>query len=171
MADWRALAAQALQTPIYPHDKTAKGDRTPSEGGSVGSVPAPDRDTEERAAIIEEGAKVPREWADGFARLLSTPAPSGVLPRDWMATLDAAGNFIDQWAEKAQRLGWTVTELFGVDPKAPLARLDRRGVAFALAGHQVRAITENEVVTERDGQRMRLFRPSNPGPLAWEALP
>jgi hypothetical protein len=81
---------------------------------------------EERAAIVEEGAGVPREWAEGYARLCLMPPPFGVSVDRWLAVINGVGHFLDQWAGKAHALGWTAAELFGLDPVAPLIRLDRR---------------------------------------------
>ncbi len=168
----KALARKVLErnAPCNNTDNPALVDATVTATVSR-DEPVELHDVEEWAALIEEGANVPCEWAEGFAKVLNAPAPRGVLARDWLATLDAAGHFIDKWAAQAQGLGWSASDLFGLDPGAPLARLDRRGVAFGLAGHQVLAITEREIITERDGKRMRLFKPNNPGPVAWEAMP
>src|SRR3954471_23447896 len=51
----------------------------------------PDSDREERAAIIEEGAGVPRTWAEGYAALCTMPPPSGFWPDRWQRIIDATG--------------------------------------------------------------------------------
>jgi hypothetical protein len=40
---------------------------------------------EERAAIVEYAASVPREWAEGFARLDPGRPPDDVPPRRWLS--------------------------------------------------------------------------------------
>jgi hypothetical protein len=95
--------------------------------GPIGRVPeaigakgpngaAPSLDFEERAAVIEEGAKVPRDWAEAFARLQAMPAPAGVDPADWTARINGAGRFLDQWGTQAAALGWTAEEVLRFDP-------------------------------------------------------
>jgi hypothetical protein len=125
---------------------------------------------EERAAIVEEGAKVPREWAEGFARLCCMSPPGGTNRHEWQAALDGAGRFLDQWAGKAHALGWTASELFGLNPDAPLGRLDQRGAAYFLARREVVAVTADEITFRVDDVLQRLRRrpvTSRPG---WEAL-
>jgi hypothetical protein len=57
----------------------------------------------ERAAVIEEGAHVPRPWAEAFARLELTRPPRQAL--------DTAGRALDAWGVQAARLGWRPDEL------------------------------------------------------------
>ena len=44
---------------------------------------------DERAAIVECGAGVPRGWAEGFAALCSMPAPTGFSSERWERIVDA----------------------------------------------------------------------------------
>src|SRR4051794_7119196 len=59
----------------------ALGGVGPETANSRSSDPDPDR--EERAAIIDEGAGVPRTWAEGYAALCTMPPPSGFWPDRW----------------------------------------------------------------------------------------
>jgi hypothetical protein len=79
------------------------------------SAEGPVAELAERAAIIADGAAVPADWAQGFARPDTVPAPGGVQPTQWREVVDAAGRFLDQWGGKAAALGWTAGELFGLD--------------------------------------------------------
>src|SRR6267154_5167077 len=65
------------------------------------SLPADADDLDERAAIIEEGAGVPKRWAEGFAAMCSMPAPTGFSPERWRRIINATGTFLDEWAAKA----------------------------------------------------------------------
>src|SRR5438067_12810020 len=47
-------------------------------------------DPNERAAIIECGAKVPRRWAEDYAALCSMAPPAGFSPERWQRVVDAA---------------------------------------------------------------------------------
>ena len=122
----------------------------------------------ERAAIVEEGADVPRAWAEGFARLEAWPVPRGVTPAEWLATIDAAGRFLDEWAGKAHALGWTAGELFGLDDDAPLNRRDRRGAAFFLARAEVLVITREAITVRIGGATQSIYRRAGMGPAAWD---
>ena len=81
-------------------EKTApvRPDEALSSFNSFLSSPGYADDLDERAAIIEEGANIPRRWAEGFAAMASMPAPIGFLPERWQRIIDAAGVFIDKWA-------------------------------------------------------------------------
>src|SRR5260370_10125625 len=68
---------------------------------------------DERAAIIEYGAGVPRRWAQGFAALCSMSAPSGFTPERWQRIIDAAGVFLDRWGDEAVRCCWSDLDVFG----------------------------------------------------------
>jgi len=102
--------------------------------------PGADDDLEERAALVEYGAGVPREWAEGFARLdCSKPPPGYPLPR-WHQIINDGGLFLDQWAHQAAGLGWTALDVFGVNPAAPLVRYDGMGLVPLIQGCRVISI-------------------------------
>lgn len=89
-------------------------------------------DLDERAALIEEGAAVPRTWAEGFAALCAMPAPTGFSTARWQRIVDATGKFLDTWADMAIACGWTDLDVFGCDPDRPDARFDAMGLALLL---------------------------------------
>ena len=65
-----------------------------------------DRDNfDERAALIEEGAKVPRAWAEGFARLDPDRPPRDVTAKRWCEIVNGIGIFLDRWANSSRRDG------------------------------------------------------------------
>jgi hypothetical protein len=102
--------------------------------------PDADDDLEERAALVEYGAGVPREWAEGFARLDCSKPPQGYpLPR-WHQIINDGGLFLDQWAHQAAELGWTALDVFGVNPAAPLVRYDGMGLVPLIQGCRVISI-------------------------------
>ena len=96
---------------------------------------------EERAAIVEFDAGVPREWAEGFAKLCCMPKPGGIGPRQWQQLIDNAGTFIDRFASQAASLGWDTASVFGCHPVAPTARLDLAGLVFLIGDGEIIAIT------------------------------
>ena len=125
-------------------------------------------DFEERAAITEYDGGAPRAWAEGFAALQCMPVPRGIPARIWRAMVDGGGRFLDKWGNKADALGWTPGELFGLDKDAPLNRRDRRGAAFFLADAEVVDITEDEITVKIDGAVQRIRRRDGFTIPAWE---
>ena len=104
-----------------------------AERASEQSAPAPSiDDLDERAAIVEYGARIPRRWAEGFAALSSMPAPHGFSPERWHRIVDAAGAFLDRWAAEAIVAGWTDLDVFGADAAAPDKRFDCMGLVLLL---------------------------------------
>ncbi len=152
---------------IVEYQEVARKDtpahRTHRKNTNVEIGADPDSFTE-RAAIIEEGdgcsrdeaetraaqeqgyaaaddlhGEVVARWAAEINRLSKLNAVS----QDGTEALKRAKAFIAEgWAIQAIRLGWSECELFGVCPRAPWARLDRKGIAFCGA---VQAITEDAV--------------------------
>jgi hypothetical protein len=120
-------------------------------------------DLDERAAIIEEGANVPKRWAEGYAALASMPAPAGFSPERWQRIVDAAGIFIDRWAADAIKCGWSDLDLFGVNPVRPDARFDAMGLLLMLDRCEVVAIDDEgaDLVTVT-GARQRYRRRALP---------
>ncbi len=79
-------------------------------------------------------------WAAEIERLATLPAVSP----DGAEALKRAKAFIAEgWALQAVRLGWDEVEIFGICPRAPWVRQDRKGVAF---GGAVQAVTAAAVV-------------------------
>lgn len=106
-------------------------------------------DFEERAAIIEHGTGVPREWAEGFARLDLTNRPTGFTDKRWRQLIDDGGRFLDRWGAEAERLGWKAEDVFGVHPVVPSARYDLMGLVPLIGGGNVVAVTENRATIRR----------------------
>jgi hypothetical protein len=126
---------------------------------------------EERAALIEYGASVPRAWAEGFARLNCVNPIDGFSPEAWRHLIDDGGVFLDRWSGEAVGLGWTVADVFGVDPTAPAARFDRMGLVPLIRGGAVVAIdTNSATIQTRTGGTLRYRRANVAGEAAplWE---
>lgn len=127
---------------------------------SVTSVTTENERVEERAAIMASEARMPDAWASAFAEIVEGPVRFPSDPHRWHTVVDGALVFADQWASKAHALGWTVVELFGLDPIAPAARLDTRGLAFLL-GNSARVVAIDsagaDIVTAQ-GSRQRFYR-------------
>ncbi len=76
--------------------------------------------------------------------------------------------FASEWGGKAHALDWSAAELFGLDPVAPLHRLDRRGAAFFLIDGEVVAITRELIKLNVAGANQSLHRRSGFTVPAWE---
>ena len=116
----------------------------PDEGinsfNSFLSSPADTNDHDERAALVESDANVPRRWAEGFAALSSMPAPTGFSSDRWRRIIDAAGQFLDRWAAGAIKCGWSDLDVFGCNPDRPDARFDAMGLVLLLDRCEVASI-------------------------------
>jgi hypothetical protein len=69
--------------------------------------------------------------------------------------------FEEPWCARAKPAGWTVLQLYGLDPVAPRARIGRMGAAFlaCLRGHQVAEVDRRAVaMVTRTGSRLRLYQ-------------
>ena len=132
--------------------------------------PGADDDLEERAALVEYGAGVPREWADGFARLdCSKPPPGYPLPR-WHQIINDGGLFLDRWAHQAAGLGWTALDVFGVNPAAPLVRYDGMGLVPLIQGCRVISIAADSAqIKTSSGNTQTYSRRPRPDAVAlWQ---
>ena len=129
----------------------------------------------ERAAIVEHDGAIPREWAEGFARLDPDRPPGDVPLRRWQRFVDDVGFFLDSpLCAVAAALGWGTYDLFGCDRDRPFARIDHAGLLWLLNGAKLVMLAENAATIEtRTGARQTYRRrPSEPGRvLAWELAP
>lgn len=148
-------------------------------GATVGTIsgaretPVPWSESEdERAAIIEYKAGVPRTWAEGFARLHPDHPPADVPPQRWQQFVDDCGQFLDGgFAATAAALGWGTYDLFGCDRDRPFARIDQCGLLWLLNGAWLIALTaETATIEARAGVRQSYRRrPAAPGRvLVWK---
>ena len=97
-----------------------------------------------------------KRWSAEIERLGKLPAvsPDGAEALKW-----AQAFISEKWALQAARLGWDEVELFGVCPRAPWRRLDRKGAAF---GGAVQAVTA-DAVTYVGGLRRYRAQVNNDG--------
>jgi hypothetical protein len=127
----------------------------------------------ERAAIVEHDGVIPREWAEGFARLDPDRPPGDVRPQRWLRFVDDVGLFLDSpFCASAAALGWGPYDLFGCDRDRPFARIDHLGLLWLLDGAQVIALTADTATIKRSNGSILTYRrragrePSNV--LTWE---
>jgi hypothetical protein len=125
----------------------------------------------ERAAIVQFEGSIPRDWAEGFARLVPDRPPGDVPLRRWQRFVDDVGLFLDRWAAHAAVLGWGPRDLFGCDRDQPFARIDKAGLLWVLNGNRLIMLADDVATIEtRIGVRQTWRRkPDEPGrALAWE---
>ncbi len=131
----------------------------------------PHADAEE-AAAAEQGfasafdlrAALIAEWRHGLEQLSALAVePVGVL-----AAAAALRFLAEGWPEKALTLGWLEADLVGADARAPWARLDRRGAAYAA---ELPAAITSEAIVYRSGgdgeRRVRRGSRASGGVLPW----
>lgn len=129
-------------------------------------------DFEERAALIQFGANVPRHWAEPFARLNVMERPPAYTPERWYRIIDDGGRFLDRWAAIAEELGWTAEEVFGVSSAAPEARPDLKGLVALINGWEVTAIAADKATIRnpKTGNCLSIYRRADAAGrcLLWE---
>jgi hypothetical protein len=127
---------------------------------------------EERAAIAEDGAGVPRNWAESFARLDIAERPPDFTGKAWRQLIEDGGRFLDCWASEAARLGWSALDVFGVYPAAPSTTYDAIGLVPLIRGGDVVTIrSDNATVRTREGTLLTYLRRPQLGAIAvWKLV-
>ncbi|WP_162912918.1 hypothetical protein [Rhodospirillaceae bacterium SYSU D60014] len=98
--------------------------------------------------------------------MCAMPCPTGITQSDWESLVDACGRLLDRWGGRLSELGWTTADLFGMDARAPMARLDHAGLVRFLIGRDVVEVSADAVkLRTRNGgkQRLRRGRAGAPG--------
>jgi hypothetical protein len=173
LVDTLRRIASTSETRSRPNERNETNEIIPERASA--SIPLVSAADPERAAIIEDGAGVPREWADGFARLSSMSIPEGIPVHRWRQLIDSAGRFIDCFAVQAHQLGWDTTSVFGCHPHRPDARLDLQGLIWLIGDGELVAIGETTArIKTRTGStltyRRRPVDRREPVVAAWELL-
>jgi hypothetical protein len=170
----RATRASAGGVPQIDHTNQSGNPSNPGHpGDGSGAQPLAVPLDEERAALIEHEGGIPREWAEGFARLDPNRPPGDVPLRRWRTFVDDIGVFLDgRWAATAAALGWGPGELFGCDRDRPFARVDTAGLLWLLNGDTLVALSSEIAVIERVTGARQTYRRRAPRDgdvsLAWE---
>jgi hypothetical protein len=127
---------------------------------------------EERAAIVEYEAGIPRVWADGLARLDRDRPPGGVPPKRWLQFVDDCGRFLDSpFCAVAAALGWSPLALFGCSRDRPIDRVDEAGLLWSLHGNRLVALSEHTAKIETRTGARQTYRRKPSGEhrvLVWE---
>lgn len=95
----------------------------------------------ERAAIVEEGARVPRAWAEAFASL-DLVARQHYPEAGARQLIDDAGWFLDRWGNEAARLGWSAVDVFGTERTSDVTAMPT-GLVSVISGGVVESIGDD----------------------------
>jgi hypothetical protein len=123
----------------------------------------------------QELAGLPREIADGVRAILSADGARGIPPQRWPRVRGDAARLVEGgWLERALALGWTASDLFGCDRRAPWHRLDRAGLVLLTGEHEIVELSEDVAALRTStGSTLRYRRRSPAKPpmaLLWELL-
>jgi hypothetical protein len=123
------------------------------------------------AAGVHDKTPDPGSYASALAALRAQ-CPAYVDAADWQRTIEDGRRFITQWGERAEALGWTSDDLFGLHspPEKPapnyrrLSRYDQAGLIWCLRGRPVVALTSTEAGAQRcpDGAILTYRRRAEP---------
>jgi hypothetical protein len=100
---------------------------------------------------------------------LERRCPEWIDLDSWQQAVEDGRCFLSQWGEKAQALGWTVKDLFGLAPvpdkPAPsyrrLSRYDGTGLVRLLRGRAVVALTGSTAAIENPTGAITIYRKNN----------
>jgi hypothetical protein len=127
---------------------------------------------EKRVPIVAHNRRMPRSWAQGYARLDPARPPENVPVRHWGQFVEDVGRFLESdFAPVAAVLGWRALDLFGADRDRPFTRIDQAGLLWLLNGDRIVALSENTAtVKTRTGAPQTWRRKENQSnrALAWE---
>ncbi len=175
-----AVSADSADSTLPPPQTRPNGtngtigtpEKKPEQPGDAEYPAANADDLDERAALVECGANVPRLWAEGFAALCSMSQPVGFTSERWRRIIDATGTFMDRWAAKTAGCGWSDLDVFGVDADRPDARFDAMGLVLLLDRARIVSLdsTGADLVVQPGDARQRFRRrPLPPGTVSlWD---
>ncbi len=118
---------------------------------------------------VTDGTDAPiADWRDGVAFMLRLDRPRWAPIARWGRLRSALMTIRDEWAEDAFAAGWSLTDVFGCNPNPRAFRVDRDGLAVALAGHlaeiTIQAVRPGSAVfADIRGSLMRLRLPIGAG--------
>jgi hypothetical protein len=107
---------------------------------------------------------------------LERRCPEYVDHARWQAAVEDGRRFLAKWAERAEALGWTARDLFGLHkpPESPhhsyrrLSRYDETGLIWLLNSREVTALTTDTAAIRLPNGSITVYRKNNKpalGPL------
>ncbi len=107
---------------------------------------------------------VPEDWCQGVAGLLAMTRPKAWPEDKWPQLREDAFGFMRDHGARAAELDWSILDIFGVCPRAPLRRFDAMGLVAILDGRAVIELQpEHAVIEQIDGRHLRFTKPTAPG--------
>jgi hypothetical protein len=116
------------------------------------------------------GTVVGQQYRGAFSTLIAQ-CPDHVDRDRWQQAIADATTFISEWGARAEALGWTSADLFGLHtpPEKPapsyrrLSRYDQTGLIWLLRGRSVIALTSTEaVILCHSGATLKFCRAPKP---------
>jgi hypothetical protein len=107
----------------------------------------------------------------GFARLDPARPLPGFTLAHWQQLVDDGGRFLDRWAHRAVELGWSAEDVFGLNPAAPAARQDSKGLVALIGGGEVTDIrVDRATIKMPSGNCMTYYlrRPTGGAVVVWK---
>jgi hypothetical protein len=88
----------------------------------------------------------PESWTTGITRLQHMPPLPGFPGRRWDQIRRDCAQLLADWGDEAHRLGWSVTDLFGVHPKVPQRGYQCMGLGVILGGGTITELNETRAM-------------------------
>ncbi len=77
---------------------------------------------------------------EGVAKIADAPIPAWSSKGPWNRLVRDAKTFSDLWLERAVECGWSVNEMFGMNPKPDARRVDLLGLVPLISGRDILAL-------------------------------
>jgi hypothetical protein len=166
-ADLKSLARNVLQ-----RDTTRDSQRDTLSRDCLGGTRPPRQHSE---PVSAPPAFVPTPYRQVFTALQQR-CPEHIEVLDWRCTIEDGRRFLARWGERAEAVGWTAPDLFGLhavpDNPAPtyrrLSRYDQTGLIWLLRGRQVVALNGGAAAVENSTGAITVYGKRNKpaiGPL------
>ena len=104
-----------------------------------------------------------------YLQIAGSPLPGHVEAADWQQAVEDGRRFLAQWGERAEALGWTSRDLFGMAPVPDkpaanyrrLSRYDATGLIWLLRGRPVVALTTDTAAIQKPAGAITVYRKHN----------
>ena len=163
-ADLKSLARRVLQ-----RDTKRDRERDRSPRGCL-EAPAMTRQMPEGVSVSRwPKGETPRQAATlTYARTFAAfqhHCPNQIETADWELAVEDGQRFLAQWGNKAEALGWTARDLFGLSPVPTnyrrLSCYDERGLIWLLDGRPVVALTGATAAIKNPTGAITIYRRYN----------
>ena len=143
--------------------KVAKVTKDQGQLSQVSQLAQPSTQDSQERTSTPQATSAPREWAAGYARMVSMPTPAGVPDRHRTELVAATGRFLEEWAGKAAALSWDTEAIFGCHRSKPYVRLECQGLGWLLVGREITALTADTATLRTKSGAIQTYRRLAPG--------